>query len=100
MPHPNGLSGERIDEILVHNIYNEIFPLILINHSWYSGHCTRLSRRRPGFNSPARQFLHLPFSPSSPFPSHQTFLNKLATFNNHLKLSPLKKLLSQEGCQL
>jgi hypothetical protein len=34
------------------------------------------------------------------FCPHQTFLNKLATFNNHLKLSPLKKLLSQKGCQL
>ena len=63
-----GLSGERIEKILLHNIFNEIFLQVFINHSWYSGQCSRLSCWRPGFNSLARQFFKLTFSPSSPSP--------------------------------
>ena len=31
-----GLSEERIEKILLHNICNEIFQQILISQSWYS----------------------------------------------------------------
>jgi hypothetical protein len=63
-----GLSGERIEKILLHNICSEIFLSIFINPPWYSGQCFRLSCWRPGFNSLVRQFFKLTFSPSSPSP--------------------------------
>ena len=63
-----GLSGERIEKILLHNICNEIFLNIFINPPWYSGQCSRLSCWRLGFNSPARPIFKLTFSPSSPSP--------------------------------
>ena len=56
-----GLPGERIEKILLHDIYNEIF-LIICNIP----PCSRLLRWRPGFNSLARQIFKSTFSPSSP----------------------------------
>ena len=52
-----GLSGEMFEKILLQNICNEIFLYIFRNPPWYSGQCCRLSRWKPGFNSPARQIL-------------------------------------------
>ena len=66
MPMAWGLSGERIEEILLHNICNEIFLESHNNPPWYSGQCSRLSRWSPEFNSPAWKIFKLTFSPPSP----------------------------------
>jgi hypothetical protein len=63
-----GVSGERIEKMLLHNKCDEIILNIPINPPWYSGQCSRLSCWRPGFNSLARQIFKLTFSPSSPSP--------------------------------
>ena len=80
-----GLSGERIEKIGLHNVCNEIFLQIHNNPPWYSGQCSHLSRRRPGFNFLAGQIFELTFSPSSPSPP------VTITKPSSLDLQPLKK---------
>jgi hypothetical protein len=97
-----GLSGERIEKILLHNICNEIFLSIVNNPPWYSGQCSCLARWRPGFNSPDRQIFKLTFSPTSPSPP--VAITKLSSLDlqplKSLKFSPLKELLREKECQL
>ena len=75
-----GLSGERIEKILLHNICKEISLQICNNPPWYSGQYFRLLSWMPGFTSPAKQNLQINFFSFSSCCNHQTFLIRLAIF--------------------
>ena len=95
-----GLSGEKIEKTLLHNISNEIYLKMSINLPWYSGQCSRLSCWRPGFNSLASKIFKLTFSSPSP----PVAFTKSSSLDyqplKSLKFSPLKELLREKECQL